>query len=183
MIPRPAAAGRAKRTPRREAAIATRDRRVDQALRTRQRGVRRVTGLILLAGIAVVAFVLLSPERRRERRAGDLRLTADSASVRALLGTPGATCTTGGLEHLARRFPAGTPPATVEDVIARLQRETAQRWVYPLDEDDRVGCVPPEGATELGLDRQGRVLWYVPVTGRVALVVPEGYLPSAAEND
>ncbi len=154
---------------------------MDQALRTRHRGVRRVTALILLAGIAVVAFILLSPGRRRERLVGDLRLMADSASVRALLGTPGATCTTGGLEHLGRRFPTGTPPAAVGEVTDRLQRETAQRWVYPLDEDGRAGCVPPDGATEVGLDRQGRVLWYVPVTGRVAIVVPEGYLPSAAE--
>ncbi|HEX8272955.1 MAG TPA: hypothetical protein VF615_09985 [Longimicrobiaceae bacterium] len=156
---------------------------MDQALRTRQKGVRRVTGGILLAGIAVLVFVLLSPERRRERRVGDLRLTEDSASVRALLGEPGAACPPGGLEHLGRRFPAGTPPATVEEVVARLERETAGRWVFPLDPDDRVGCLPPNGSTEVGLDRRGRVLWYVPVTGRVAIVVPEGYLPSAAEND
>ncbi|HLL46385.1 MAG TPA: hypothetical protein VK399_06740 [Longimicrobiaceae bacterium] len=154
---------------------------MDQALRTRHKGVRRVTALILLAGLAVVAFIMLRPERRRERLVGDIELMADSASVRALLGTPGATCTTGGLEHLGRRFPTGTPPAMVGEVTDRLQRETAQRWVYPLDEDGRAGCVPPDGATEVGLDRQGRVLWYVPVTGRVALVVPEGYLPSAVE--
>jgi hypothetical protein len=145
--------------------------------------VRRVTALILLAGLAVVAYVLLSPERRRERRIADLRLMADSADVRTLLGAPGATCVTGGLEHLGRRFPTGTPPAAVEDVVARLQQETAQRWVYPPDEDDPVGCVPPGGATEVGLDRRGRVLWYVPKADQVAIVVPEGYLPSAASND
>ena len=144
---------------------------------------RRVTALILLAGLAVVAYVLLSPERRRERRIADLRLTADSADVRALLGAPGATCVTGGLEHLGRRFPTGTPPATAEDVVARLQAETAQRWVYPPDADDPVGCVPPDGATEVGLDRRGRVLWFVRKTDQVAIVVPEGYLPSAASND
>ena len=170
-------------TLRREAAIATRDRRVDQALRTHQRGVRRVTALILVAGLAVVAFFLMSPERRRERRVGDLHIMEDSAGVRALLGAPGASCPTGGLEHLGNRFPTGTPPATVEDVLARLQRETAQRWVYPLDPGRRVGCVPPDGSTEVGLDRRGRVLWYVPVHERVAIVLPKGYLPSAAEDD
>lgn len=156
---------------------------MDQALRTRQKGIRRVTAAILLAGLAVVAFVLLSPERRRERRVAQLRITADSASVRALLGAPGASCPRGALEHLGRRFPTGTPPATADEVVARLERETAARWVYPLDEGKRVGCVPPNGATEVGLDQRGRVLWYVPVTGRAAIVVPEGYFPSAAEND
>ena len=131
----------------------------------------------------MVAYVLLSPERRRERRVAALRLMADSATVRSLLGRPGATCATGGLEHLGRRFPTGTPPAAVEELVDRLQRETAQRWVYPLDEEERVGCVPPDGATEVGIDRRGKVLWYVPVTARVAIVVPEGYLPSAAGND
>lgn len=179
----PAAAGRAQRTPRREAAIARHDRRVDQALRTRQKGVRRVTGLILLAGLAVVAYILLSPERKWERRIADLRVLADSASVRTLLGTPGAACATGGLEHLAGRFPVGTPPATVEEVVARLQRETAQRWVYAPDGDDRVGCVPPDESTEVGLDRRGRVLWYVRRADKVAIELPEGYLPSAAGND
>lgn len=144
---------------------------------------RRVTALILVAGLAVVAYVLLSPERRRERRVADLELMADSADVRALLGAPGATCATGGLEHLGRRFPTGTPPAAVEDAVARLQQETAQRWVYPFDEDDPVGCVPPGGATEVGFDRRGRVLWYVPKTDQVAIVVPKGYLPSAEGND
>ncbi len=131
----------------------------------------------------MVAYILLSPERRRERRVADLQLMADSAGVRALLGAPGATCTTGTLDHLSRRVPTGTPPPAVEELTARLQRETAQRWVYPLEEGGRVGCVPPDGATEVGLDGRGRVLWYVPVTARVPIVVPKGYLPSAEGND
>lgn len=152
-------------------------------MKTRQRGVRRATGLIVLLGLAVLAWVLMSPERRRERRVADLALATDSTGVRALLGAPGATCTAGSLEHLGRRFPTGTPPAAVEEALARLQPETAERWVYPLEEDASVGCLPPDGSTEVGFDRRGRVLWYVPVTGRAAIVLPEGYLPSAAEND
>ncbi|HEX2188649.1 MAG TPA: hypothetical protein VHG51_07100 [Longimicrobiaceae bacterium] len=144
---------------------------------------RRATGAILLLGIAVLAFVLLSPERRRERRADDLRVGDEAGRVQALLGVPPVTCPAGSLDHLADRFPTGTPPAAVEAALARLQAETAERWVYPLDMEERVGCVPGEGTTEVGFDRGRSVLWYVPVAGRVAIVVPEGYLPAAADND
>lgn len=139
--------------------------------------------MILLLGLVVVAWVLLSPERRRERRVDDLVVGDHAARVQALLGPPPATCPGGTLEHLAARFPTGTPPATVEGALERMQAETAERWVYPLDRGDRVGCVPGEGTTEVGFDRERRVLWYVPVTGRVAIVVPEEYLPAAARND
>jgi HAMP domain-containing protein len=149
----------------------------------RQRGIRRATGLILLLGIAVVAFILLSPERRLERRVADLELRDESARVRRLLGEPEATCTGGEFGHLRRRFPTGTPPTAVEGAIGRLEQETSERWIYRLDDDARVGCAPGEGTVEVGLDGRHRVLWYVPAAGRVPIVVPEGYLPAATDDE
>ncbi|HEV2145924.1 MAG TPA: hypothetical protein VGR37_00760 [Longimicrobiaceae bacterium] len=166
-----------------EAAIATRDRRVDNALKVPQRGIRRATALILLLGVAVVALVLLSPERRRERRVARLELRDESARVRTLMGEPETTCTGGGLGHLRRRFPTGTPPATVEQAIGRLERDTSERWIYRLDDGARVGCTPGDGTVEVGLDREHRVLWYVPAAGRVPIVAPEEYLPVATDNE
>lgn len=156
---------------------------MDQALRVRQRGVWRVTALILLLGIAIVAWALLSPERRRTRAVERLDLMDDQARVTRLLGTPPAQCPTGSLAHLRERFPTGTPPAAVEQVLARLVGETAERWVYPRERGERPGCTPRRGATEIGFDREGHVLWFVPVTGRMALEVPPGYLPAATENE
>lgn len=140
-----------------------------------------MTALILFLGLAAVALVLLSPERRRERRVAKLSLGQDGARVESILGAPPATCTTGSLEHLAHRFPTGTPPAAAEDALQRMQRETAERWVYPLHDDEPAGCVPRAGATEVGLDEHRRVLWYVPVTGKVAIVVPEEFVSPGAK--
>ena len=156
---------------------------MDQALRVRQRGVWRVTALILLVGVAILAWVFLGTERRRTRAVAKLELMDDQARVAQILGSPPARCPAGGLDHLRERFPTGTPPAAVEQALARLQDETAERWVYPLERGERAGCTPRRGSTEIGFDREGHVLWYVPVTGRVALEVPPEYLPAATDNE
>ncbi|HEX7243423.1 MAG TPA: hypothetical protein VF263_24275 [Longimicrobiaceae bacterium] len=139
---------------------------------------RRVTALILLLGIAAVAYALLTPERRRAREMRKVAVGTDAARVAGVLGPPADTCPTGSLDHLRTRFPVGTAPAAMEQAIVRMQRETAERWVYPLKEGGRAGCVPAEGATEVGIDRRRRVLWYVPVTGHRPVEVPAGYLPA-----
>ncbi|HEX2095283.1 MAG TPA: hypothetical protein VHG28_23000 [Longimicrobiaceae bacterium] len=139
----------------------------------------RVTLGILLLGAGLLAWALSNPERRRARLVNRLEVGDDAARITALLGRPGATCRGGPLDHLRDRFPTGTPPAAMEQALARMEKETAERWVFPLRSEGRAGCVPGRGATEVGLDRRRRVLWYVPVTGRVPVVVAEGYLPAA----
>lgn len=131
-------------------------------------------------GIAVLVWALSSTERRRERAAGKLGLGDPAARVTQLLGPPAATCPPGSVEHLREHLPAGFPPAAEEETLGRLQVETAERWVYPLDGGEEAGCAPAEGMTEVGLDRSRRVLWYVPVTGKTPMVFPEEYLPEGS---
>lgn len=114
---------------------------------------------IIGIGLVVLAVVLLmSGGRRLERQALQVVPGDDSTTVIRLLGPPPNRCEPSNLAHLVTQFPAQTPRPTIEDETERLRRATAQRWLYPRDE----GCVPGAGATEIGLDRAGRVLWIVP---------------------
>jgi hypothetical protein len=121
-------------------------------------------GLLVLAGV-----LLMSGGRRRESQAATLVVGDDSASVIRLLGAPPHRCQPSSLAHLATQFPAQTPRPTIEDETARLRRGTVARWVYPRGE----GCVPDDGATEIGLDRAGNVLWVVPARDKRPLVYTE----------
>jgi hypothetical protein len=153
--------------------------RMDQALRTRQRGIRIATAVILLLGAGVIVWALASPERRRTRIVDRLAIGLEASNVAQLLGPAPATCAVGSLDHLRRSFPVGSPPATVEGTIGRMQDETAQRWVYPLDARDPGGpsaCTRRSNATEIGLDREQRVLWYVAITGRTSLELPPDFV-------
>lgn len=115
---------------------------------------------IIAIGLVVLAVVLLlSGGRRRERQAVQVVPGDDSTAVIRLLGAPPHRCEPSNLAHLGTQFPAQTPRPTIEDETERLRRATTQRWLYPRGE----GCVPGGGATEIGLDRAGRVLWIVPV--------------------
>ncbi len=121
-------------------------------------------------GLLVLGVVLVfSGGRSRERQAAKLVVGDDSASVIRLLGAPPHRCEASNLAHLANQFPAQTPRPTIEDETARLRRGTAARWVYPRGE----GCIPDDGATEVGLDGDGNVLWVVPARGKRPLVYTE----------
>lgn len=131
-----------------------------------------------------------SDARERERSAARLRIGDDTTRLAAILGPNGTVCPTGGLDHLRTRFPAGSSPAAVEATLIRMQSETTQRRVFPLDEDAPPGttrCTPGSGDTEVGLDRRMRVLWMVPVTARTPLELPPGWIPrtdvAPAEKD
>jgi hypothetical protein len=143
------------------------DARIDQALRTNKRQSRMVSLAIIGIGLLVLAVVLLlSGGRRLERTALKVVVGDDSASVIRLLGAPPHRCQPSSLAHLGSQFPAGTPRPTIEEETERLRRATAGRWVYPRGE----GCIPDDGATEIGLDRAGNVLWIVPARGKRPLV-------------
>ena len=135
--------------------------RVDQALRTRDR--KRQSRMVSLAIIgigllAVAAALVFSGGRRLETQAAKVVVGDDSTAVTRLLGAPPHRCPPSNLAHLATQFPAQTPRPTIEQETERLRRATVGRWVYP----DGQGCVPDDGATEIGLDAAGRVLWIVP---------------------
>ena len=110
-------------------------------------------GLLVLAGV-----MLFSRSRQRAQTAMTVEVGEDSSAVIRLLGAPPHRCEASNLAHLGSQFPAQTPRPTVEQELDRLRRGTAARWVYPRGE----GCVPGDGATEIGLDRAGNVLWIVP---------------------
>lgn len=109
------------------------------------------------------------PDRGAALRA--VAVGADSARVHAALGAPARDCPTGSLEHLRRHMPEDTPPALLEGTLEDLRRRTARRWVYP-QEGEAPSCTAGAEATEIGLDREGRVLWYVPVTGKTPVELP-----------
>ena len=142
-------------------------------MRVSPKGARRVTAVIVALGLLVLLWVVLfTGDRGRERNAGKIALGADSAQVAGVLGPPASACATGSLEHLRDHFPTDIPGATLESTLERLRRETARRWVYPRN-GEAAACTAAAGATEVGVGHDGRVLWYVPVTGRSALVLPE----------
>jgi hypothetical protein len=120
-------------------------------------------GLLVLAGV-----LLMSGGRSRERTAMKVVAGEDSASVIRLLGEPPHRCEPSSLAHLANQFPAGVPRPTIEEETERLRQRTVQRWLYPRGE----GCVPGDGATEIGLDANGQVLWIVPARDKQPLRYP-----------
>jgi hypothetical protein len=162
------AAGRARRrtAPRREeGTIPPADRHIDQVLPTHKRWSRIVSGIILGIGLVIVAIVLATGMRDRERTAVRVMVGDDSLDVATLLGPPPSRCPTGTLAHLTWLLPPGTPRVTAEADIARLRAETTHRWIYPADGQPPT-CQPAANATEIGWDQQGRVLWIVPVHGK-----------------
>jgi hypothetical protein len=143
------------------------DTRVDPAQRIDKRKSRMVSLAIIGIGLLILAAVLLmSGGRQREGKALQLVVGDDSTEVVQLLGAPPHRCEPSSLAHLGTQFPAQTPRPTIEDETARLRRGTVARWIYPRGE----GCVPGDGATEIGLDRAGRVLWIVPARDKRPLL-------------
>jgi|DewCreStandDraft_5_1066085.scaffolds.fasta_scaffold09035_4 hypothetical protein len=139
--------------------------------------VRWVTLLVLAVGAVLAVWAWSAPERRQERKLEALALGEDTAVVRALLGEP-VRCPVGRLAHLAAHLPAGTPPAEAARVVEALRARTVVRWVFPIRARVEARCDASRGQTEVGLDREGRVVWIVPVTGRSPLRAPPELSPT-----
>lgn len=107
--------------------------------------------------------------------AGRLEIGDDSAQITAILQEDGVTCPVGALDHLRGRVPGNPSPAALEATLERLRRETAVRRVVPLPERPR-NCAPAGGATEIGVDRAGRVLWIVSLSGRAPVRLPDEFM-------
>ena len=158
-----------------------RNRTLDRALGTSKRSIWIATGFILLIGM-VLLFWLFSPtELNRRERVDRLAPGDHMGRVAQVLGPPGARCAAGDLSRFAGSFPPGWPSAAVETTLQALEQETADRWVYPLDEDEAVSCTPTEGWTEIGLDAEGSVLWLVAITGESPLRLPDRFTPAATD--
>ena len=91
-----------------------------------------------------------------------LRWGMPADSVVAALGEPNRICVSGAVDHV---------PLSGPDTLAvrrALREHTAERWVYtrrgarrPVPRDTDPGCRAPSIATELGLDADRRLRWYV----------------------
>jgi hypothetical protein len=129
-----------------------------------------VSAGIIALGLMVVLGVLLFRDRGRERSAGSLRVGDDSTSVVQRMKAKPARCAANDLAHLSSAFPPNTPRPTVDVALGRLYGRTTTRWVYASGEHADP-CRPRRGDTEVGFDRQGRVLWAVPVHGTTPIVM------------
>ncbi len=160
-----------------------RKRHLDYALKSSQRGIWIVTGLILIAGAVAIYLATTTGERGRLRLLNRIEVGDSVQRVTRVLGEPARTCTTGSLEHLRTQFPPGWSPAAIDRALQQLQEQTAQRLLFPLDERREVSCARPRRTTEIGLNLERRVIWYVPIAEREPLELPPGFTPETVVRD
>lgn len=135
-----------------------------------------VSMAILVLGALVVLYVISPGERERRDVLDRIAIGTPADSVQALLGEP-HECPVASLQRLGTMLPTGWPTAAVRPAMERLTTETSAIWIYPVDEGDAGNCAGADDQTEIGFDADQRVLWYVAVTGKTALVLPPDYEP------
>jgi hypothetical protein len=149
---------------------------INRALPKQSRLSLIITIAILVLGAVVLIWVISPGERRRRELMERLDFGDPGTRVSALLGEP-TECPIGTLDHLRGSFPEGWPPPAAEAALERLTAETTARWVYSLDAGDAGECGGADGQTEIGLDADSQVLWYVAITGKTGLRLPGEYTP------
>lgn len=132
------------------------------------------------AAIAILRMVLV-PVGSFRGGLDSLRWGMPADSLVEALGEPNRICLSGAVDHV---------PLTGPDTLAvrrALRDNTAERWVYtrrqarrPIPRDDDRGCRAPSIATELGLDAEGRLRWYVREMDQTGLRLDPGLLPTGS---
>jgi hypothetical protein len=130
------------------------------------------------ATIAILRMILVPVGSFREGLAS-LSWGMPPDSIVGVLGEPNRICASGNVDHV----PLSGPDTA--GVRFALRTTTAERWVYtrrqarrPIPRDPDPACRAPSIATELGLDADGRLRWYVremdqtPPEFDPALIVP-----------
>lgn len=153
---------------------------IDRALPAQSRLSRIITVAILVLGAVVLIWVFSPGERERREVMERIDFGDEADRVSALLGEP-TDCPVGSLDHLRPSFPEGWPQPAVEGALERMTAETTARWVYPLDDRDAGRCGGEDGQTEVGLDAERQVLWYIAITGKTGLRLPGEYTPGTAQ--
>lgn len=156
---------------------------LERALGTSRRSIWIATGLILLIGVALLLWLFSPAEQSRREQVERLQVGDHMGRVAGVLGPPGARCPVGDMTRYADSFPPGWTAAAIETTLQALEEETDERWVYGLGEDEPVTCDPAPGRTEIGLDRGGRVLWYVSISGESPIEVGPRFTPAPAEPE
>lgn len=149
---------------------------IDRALDRTGRGPRVAAGIILLLGLIVVAWSFSSTQWKRRVIMRRLDFGDDTTRVVGLLGPP-VRCPRA-TEAIRDGVPKDWPPPVVESTTQSLSEATAQRWIYAINLKTRPPCGTRRGHTEIGVDSAGRMLWYISVTGRTPIRVPDEYTPS-----
>ncbi len=134
---------------------------------------KRLALAIVGLGIAVAALrTVCVPVGSFKGAIDTLEWSMPSVRVVEILGEPNRICVTPSVAHLEPS--PGADPGLME----RLAAVTGERWIYharppkrPVPRRAGTTCHAGRAATELGFDRQGRLLWRVAETGRTPLVV------------
>jgi hypothetical protein len=163
--------------------MSLRRQHLDRSFREPQWAIRVITLVILLLGAAGVLYAFTRAEARRERHLRGIEAGDSATLLVERLGTPPHVCPTGTLAHLEGQFPAGWPAAAQTRAIEELRQQTGERWLYPLREKNTNPCSIPQGSTEAGIARDGRVLWLLPLHGRQPLRLPPEFAPGTLLND
>jgi hypothetical protein len=137
---------------------------------------------VVLVGALALIWVVSPTERKRRDLVERLEPGDSTPRVEELLGSAGTQCPVGTLAHLEKSFPTGWPGASTQTAIQALARRTAQRWVYPLSSRHHAGCTPADGVTELGVGSDGRIVWYVAITGKTSVTLPNDLTPAGPEG-
>jgi len=128
------------------------------------------------AGIAILRMLLV-PVGSFPQGLASLEWGMPADSVVAVLGEPNRICASGAVDHVP------LSAADSAEVREALRRSTAERWIYtrrggsrPVPRDSSPGCRAPSIATELGLDADGHLRWYVREMDQTALEIDPGTL-------
>ena len=137
---------------------------------------------MVLVGLLLLIWVFSPTERKRREVVGRLELGDSTSRVEQLLGHGALRCPVGSLEHLEKSFPPGWPGASTRTALDAIARRTKERWVYPLNTRRRIGCTPTNGVTELGVGADGRLVWFVAITGKSTITLPDDLSPAGPEG-
>lgn len=140
---------------------------------------------IATATILVVGILLLLSMNRADRgrldAMGDVEVGQPAAGLDALLGIAHTACPVGELGHLRESFPQGWSPAAIDVALEQLHSQTLERWVYPVG-DAQPSCDGRSEQTEVGVGRDGSIVWSLPILGNSVLELPPTVTPAGVDS-
>ena len=154
---------------------------VDRVLHTHERGPWIATAVILIVGAVIFLWVVSPTEWKRRTMMRRLAIGDDSTAVVRVLGPP-VRCAPATIERVREGIPVDWPPPVAESAIAWVGEATRERWIYAIDLRERPPCDEEDGHTEIGIGADGRVLWYIAVTGKTPIRLPDEYTPSGSDS-